>query len=278
MLVVPKFYFVYRCCHRFGVEYHGSDQGVSMSWLKALEEFNTCPDDADANTVNRHYEVYLLTLLGGVMFTHTNGDSVATHLIWVARRLALDARNGEGGVHYSWGSAVLADTYRALCDACRRSSENSILAGCPHLLQLWAWAYIPLTRPAVATAYYPVPVNDDVHPLARPTLGYRFMHARLRRSPELDRASYMRLVADLDFLTADMVDWDPFSLHAMQTVAYGGQICTACIADQPYWMTTCHLLCMNAVEVYSPERVFRQFGMRQIIPVPPPRDAGRAHG
>ena len=36
----------------------------------------------------------------------------------------------------SWGEAVLAATYRGLCDGCMKTHGNDILAGCPILLQL----------------------------------------------------------------------------------------------------------------------------------------------
>ena len=36
---------------------------------------------------------------------------------------------------YGWGEAVLATTYRGLCDGCMKTHRNAILAGCPLLLQ-----------------------------------------------------------------------------------------------------------------------------------------------
>src|SRR5437016_9559824 len=43
-------------------------------------------------------------------------------------------------------------------------------------------------------------------------------------------------------------------------------------------MTTYSVIYMNCVEVYSPERVQRQFGYTQVVPIPPPRQAGPEHG
>jgi hypothetical protein len=34
---------------------------------------------------------------------------------------------------------------------------------------------------------------------------------------------------------------------------------------------------MNSVELYSPERVQRQFGFYQLVPIPPPRDISVWH-
>ena len=40
---------------------------------------------------------------------------------------------------YSWGSAVLAATYRGLWKASVQNKHNAILTGCPILLQLWSY-------------------------------------------------------------------------------------------------------------------------------------------
>jgi hypothetical protein len=48
---------------------------------------------------------------------------------------------------YSWGTAVLAWTYRQLCQAYRRQSSNGNLGGCSYLLQVWIWERFPVGRP-----------------------------------------------------------------------------------------------------------------------------------
>lgn len=89
---------------------------------------------ADDQQVSCHLEAYLLWLFGWVLFTSSHGDTVNAWLIVYARAIA----NGEAP-QISWGSAVLAATYHGLCDACFRSRLNSILTGCPLLLQLWSF-------------------------------------------------------------------------------------------------------------------------------------------
>ena len=70
--------------------------------------------DADENSVTRSLVAYLLRLLGYIMFNNTHGNSVDRILIPYAREIAdLD----EDVPLYSWGSAVLAATYRGLCDS-----------------------------------------------------------------------------------------------------------------------------------------------------------------
>src|SRR6266540_1758225 len=95
----------------FGVAYEGKTKGLAYAWIHALQEYEPCPQDADEDTIVRHYEVYLYCLFSGIMFCHTAGDYVVPELVWLARELA--ERPGDA-FPYSWGSAVLAATYRGL--------------------------------------------------------------------------------------------------------------------------------------------------------------------
>ena len=81
------------------------------------------------------------------MFTSTAGNAVDKGLIHYARAIA-DAELG-GVPQWSWGSAVLAATYRGLCDACLKTDPGSIIAGCPLLVQLWAAERFAIGRPVV---------------------------------------------------------------------------------------------------------------------------------
>ena len=92
------------------------------------------PADADEYSVIRSLEAYLLWLFGYIMFNNTHGNSVDRILLPYARDIA-DA--DEDVPPYSWGLAVLAATYRELCDGCRKTRGDAILSGCPLLLQLW---------------------------------------------------------------------------------------------------------------------------------------------
>ena len=81
--------------------------------------------DADEYSVTRSLEAYLLWLFGYIMFNNTHAREIA---------------DGDEDVPpYSWGEAVLAATYRGLCDGCMKTHGNAILAGCPLLLQLWSY-------------------------------------------------------------------------------------------------------------------------------------------
>jgi hypothetical protein len=93
-------------------------------------------DDANDQTSDRFLEVYLLWLFGWVLFCESAGDSVLRCIIPWAQRIT-DAPL-EQMPQISWGSAVLAATYRGLCSAVTRpTSREAILLGCPLLPQIW---------------------------------------------------------------------------------------------------------------------------------------------
>jgi hypothetical protein len=89
-----------------------------------------------------------------------------------------------------------------------------------------------------------------------------------------DYGSYICVVSDLDLLNADHVNWDPWTDDRAADIVSGGLISAACISDTGLWMTRCLLVYMNNVELYSLERVQRQLGFCQFVPIPPPRDIG----
>ena len=74
--------------------------------------------------------------------------TVDARLIGIAREIA-DARCPADILQRSFGSAVLAATYRGLCKACLLKSRKSSLVGCPLLLQLWSYERFPIGRPYV---------------------------------------------------------------------------------------------------------------------------------
>src|SRR5207253_2789346 len=127
-------------------------------------------EDADIGSVDRSLEAYLLCLFGCIMFNNSHGDSVDRVLMPYVREIA-DAAEDDVPT-WSWGSAVLATTYRGLCDACSKTNENAILTGCPLLLQLWPYERFAVGRSIVDhTPYEPDlygEFEDD-----RPTMGVR---------------------------------------------------------------------------------------------------------
>ena len=98
--------------------------------------------------ITRCLEAYLIWLFGKVMFTETHVDTISARFIPIAREIA-EAESCDDIVPRSFGSAVLASTYRALCTTCTKNKESSSILGCPLLLHLWSWERLPVGRPDI---------------------------------------------------------------------------------------------------------------------------------
>jgi hypothetical protein len=126
-------------------------------------------DNADDQTSDRFLEVYLLWLFGWVLFCESAGDSVSRCMMPWAQRIA-DAPL-EQMPQISWGSAVLASTYRGLCSAVTRlTSREAILLGCPLLLQMWIHEWFDIVRPRTDLSEYEA-VADGTDSADLPTMG-----------------------------------------------------------------------------------------------------------
>ena len=132
--------------------------------------------DADEYSVTRSLEAYLLWLFGHIMFNNTHGNSVDWILLPYAREIA----DGDEDVPpYNWGEAVLAATYRGLCDGFRKTHGNAILAGCPLLLQLWSYERLAVGRLIVSHEPYHEAMYGDEED-DRPTMGTLWIWRQVR--------------------------------------------------------------------------------------------------
>ena len=127
-------------------------------------------EDADDDSVSRSLEAYLLWLFGFVMFCNGHGNSVDRILMPYAREIADDLQ--EEGPMYCWGTAVLAATYRGLCDGCSKTDKEALFTGCPMFLQLWAYERLAIARPMTDhSPYEPALYGDTNTEDDRPTMG-----------------------------------------------------------------------------------------------------------
>lgn len=126
--------------------------------------------------MSRHLEAYLLWLFGWIMFTSTHGNSVGKQLIHFAREIADHPL--EAIPQYSWASAVLAATYRGLCDACTKADSSAVLSGCPLLLQLWSYERFSVGRPHMDLQIYGESAYGDTEEDG-PTMGTLWCRRRV---------------------------------------------------------------------------------------------------
>ena len=133
----------------------------------------------NATQITRSLEAYILWLLGKVMFTETHVTTISKRYIPIAFEIA-SATEQAHITQRSWGSAVLAATYRAMCNACQLVSSSASILGCPLLLQLWSWDRFPVGRPDVrAGEVYPVGAFFDADHIDMPTFGFLWTHRQV---------------------------------------------------------------------------------------------------
>jgi hypothetical protein len=102
--------------------------------------------------VSRCLEAYLLWLFGWTLFCNSTGNYV-DKLSCNTRAIA-DAEPGQVP-GWSLGSAVLAATYRGLCQACLKTERTAVITDCPLLLQLWSYERFAIARPLISEEPYP---------------------------------------------------------------------------------------------------------------------------
>ncbi|WVZ86035.1 hypothetical protein U9M48_032879 [Paspalum notatum var. saurae] len=235
-----------------------STRGPSKKWLLQFQATNLRPD-ADDDSVSRSFEAYLLWLFGFIMFKNGHGNTVDKILMPYAREIA-DADEDQVST-WSWGSAVLAATYRGLCDACIKDDDRARFQGCALLLQLWSYERLAVGRPIVDHRPYELQYYGDLED-DRPTMGTLWVCPR-----EQVRRTYPNFVAELDRLKADDVVWEPYSPQAVATRAPYG-LSSWCTSNSGLWLTKTCLVYNIYVEAHCLDRVMRQFRYQQPFPVP----------
>ncbi|KAL0356081.1 UNVERIFIED_CONTAM: Serine/threonine-protein phosphatase 7 long form [Sesamum radiatum] len=133
--------------------------------------------------------------------------------------------------NYSWGSAVLAFLYRELCNATNKG--KAAIGGALQLLQIWAWSrIIPLC----------------------PGLGAERVYMGQVQTDKIVCSQQHHMVQLGTFI------WQPYDLDSDVIMAYAADF------NPQLWRSSCPLIFYAIVEMHHPERVLRQFGMRQNIP------------
>lgn len=222
---------------------------LSLSWLAT--QFGPLSDDADEETVQRYARMYILMLLGGCLFA--DKSSIYVHLMFLP---LLEDLNTAG--RYSWGSATLAWLYRELCRGTDRAASE--IAGPLILLQLWAWDRFPHIAPHRLHREQVHTGNDDVgQQLPRGPLATRWMDDFSVTDVSTHVLHSYRY--HLDRQTPNQVIWQPYTPDVI------GELPEYCFSGRDIWRTVSPLICFYIVEWHRPDRVLRQFGLRQGIPV-----------
>ncbi|XP_049358382.1 serine/threonine-protein phosphatase 7 long form homolog [Solanum verrucosum] len=158
-------------------------------YLRDQLQVDPIGDATPVERVDKISRLYMLVILGGILFPITSGNLISLQYL-----AFLDPIHDVG--KYSWGSAVLAYLYRALC---RASIGNVVdICGFIPLLQVWCWERILPVQPSA-----PPPHDGDVLlPYAR----------RWTRGIDRDTESHHVIIPirdQLDRMTKDQFRWTP---------------------------------------------------------------------
>ncbi|KAI8534531.1 hypothetical protein RHMOL_Rhmol10G0097500 [Rhododendron molle] len=212
---------------------------VSMKWLD--EAFGVLPLDADPIAVEQHARAYILRLIGGTIFADKSSSLV--HLMFLP---LLEDFNTAG--EYSWGSAALGCLYSELC---RASIVDKLqIGGFMLLLQVWAWERFPHISPR-RLGKFQIP---DGPLITR-------WHDRFQVT-DLPTYVLREYRYTFDRQTDDQVVWQPYPPRVIDALPL------YCRVGSDIWLTSLPLICFAIIEMHQPNRVLRQFGMRQPIPSP----------
>ncbi|XP_071678345.1 uncharacterized protein [Lolium perenne] len=225
--------------------------GPHQAWLHEfqIEQFGFPGVPMTAVQITRSLEPYLMWVLGKTMFMDNHGNTISARYITIAREIA-EATEAEHITQRSWGSAVLAATYRGMCKACQLTSQGSGIVGFPPLLQIWSWARFPIGRPEISGGYWPTVELYDADRIDMPTFGSLWTSRKRCFGHNQLRNCYPAFTEQFDLLLESDVNWEPYS-EDHRDEAYPGGISNMCTRDWAYWMTNVKIIFDIFVEEMS---------------------------
>ncbi|XP_021755239.1 uncharacterized protein LOC110720509 [Chenopodium quinoa] len=160
---------------------------------------------------------------------------------------------------------IASNLYRQLCRASHVGANE--IGGPLIVLQFWAWEHIHVGRPGRPAIHRRGEQDQDdqyqaydAPPLPTPDEAYgcRWVVPRLTHAHAARGLPYYRDA--LDRLTEDQVTWDPYVPDLVDAMP------PHLLDHQAEWRARVPLICFEVVESHLPDRVMRQFGLRQTIP------------
>ncbi|XP_050246951.1 protein MAINTENANCE OF MERISTEMS-like isoform X2 [Quercus robur] len=211
---------------------------IKAKWLE--DQFcNPLPVDAPEALVQKYARFYILELLGSTLFMDKSGERISVRYLQYFDPIS-------NGKKYSWGSAALSWLYRHLCKASEKTAKQ--IGGALLLVQLWAWARFPHICPVMRHPHQALPPSP---------LAVRWKGAKITTEHSMHVLRAYRV--SLTSLQPNQIVWEPYRNYLRSLPAY-------CTAGQRIWRSIVPLIHFWVVEGHHPERVLRQFGMKQGIP------------
>ncbi|KAK1258499.1 hypothetical protein QJS04_geneDACA017288 [Acorus gramineus] len=210
-------------------------RAVRLSWLKDHLAEKTCK--MPLQDIECAVRGYLLYLLGCTIFSDKTGALVAVEYLQYFEDL-------ENVKNYAWGAATLVHLYRQLGIASRAKCRQ--ISGYLTLIQAWVYEHIPLLRPAQDER------ASDRSPRAA-------LWKNSRNLAGLQKNSVVVIRELLDSLSPEQIDFDPY--HNIRDWS----------SMQEYVFYKGCLVANRVFEPYMPDRMLRQLGHIQTIPLDPTR-------
>ncbi|KAK9988546.1 hypothetical protein SO802_028785 [Lithocarpus litseifolius] len=239
--------------------------------LQDVEVLLGLPVDGDAVTgsTQKEWENVWADLLGfrPINQEHTQLTGHRILIKWLLKQIAdpLPPNAEEEELHkYArcYILALLGDTifmdksgdrlYRELCRASDKKASQ--IGGCLLLVQYWAWARFPYLCSAVERG----PLMDAYGPPVRGPLSLKWVWVpnKKNRPTHIFRDRYRQQIVSM---LPGQVVWQPYEAELEDFPPW-------CVAGRAVWTATVSLVCFHLVELHTPDRVVRQFGMIQEIP------------
>ncbi|KAK1610711.1 hypothetical protein QYE76_034384 [Lolium multiflorum] len=168
--------------------------GASFEWIRT--NFGECPEEADEDTRRTYARVYLWYMISRTLFPDSGGK--LAHWCWLKALTVLDSR-------WSWGTAALAYLYRQDWE---QDWER----------RYW-WMHAPTFRmelgPPISWASQGTTERPWPHhphfPDREPTWAYLWDNVSEMTSDPM--VMYRQYTAELDTLTAEQVEWEPYGSY-----------------------------------------------------------------
>ncbi|XP_023900485.1 serine/threonine-protein phosphatase 7 long form homolog [Quercus suber] len=224
-----------------GVKNTGVMEGprIKAKWLE--DRFrNPLPADASEELVQQYARFYILEMLAGILFMDKSGERHSVMYLQFFNPIS-------NGKRYIWGSAALSWLYRHLCKASEKEAKQ--IGGAVLLVQLWAWERFPHICPVMRHPHQALPPGP---------LAIRWKGAKITTEHPMHVLRAYRL--SLTSLRPNQIVWEPYRNYLGSLPAY-------CTAGQCIWRSIVPLINFWVVEGHHPERVLRQFGMKQDVPI-----------
>jgi len=216
---------------------------------------------ATDDEVDHYTRAYILDMFATWMFPDSSGDTVPVVYLHFLRDLHSPAP-------VNWGSAVLALLYRGLCNACQIKFKTFV--GPAALLQHWSYSRLPVARPKPLQRGW-TPDWGEPDGESCPAYAERWSSKKMfDNCPHGATVGITFFRTQLDCLTDEMVDWQPYEAYFERRDATILQLLPAiCRTESQYWLARVPLIHFSVIEHTYPDRVMRQFGMAQLFPPQP---------